>query len=60
MRLLQEHLQELDAEIGHIVERSREGRILLSIPPMGPIQAATLIAGIGHIDNFRSAAALRA
>jgi transposase len=60
LRLLQTHLGELDTEIGHIVEQSREGQILLSIPPIGPIQAATLIATIGHIDNFRSAAALRA
>lgn len=60
LRLLQTHLRELDAEIGHIVAQSREGQILLSIPAIGPIQAATLIATIGHIDNFRSAAALRA
>jgi transposase len=59
-RLLQTHLAELDAEIGHIVAQSREGQILLSIPPIGPIQAATLMATIGHIDNFPSAAALRA
>jgi transposase len=60
LRLMQTHLGELDAEISHIVAQSREGRILLSIPPIGPIQAGTLIATIGHIDNFRSAAALRA
>lgn len=59
LRLLQEHIERLEQEIKDIVAQSREGRILTSIPPIGPIQAATLLATIGHIDNFRNAAALK-
>jgi transposase len=60
LQLLQEHIAELDQEIAAILGRTREGQILLSIPVIGPIQAASIIAAIGHIDNFPSAAALRA
>jgi len=59
LKVLQEHLGELNAETVQIVEHSREGQILTSIPPIGPIQAATIIAAIGHIDNFESAARLK-
>ncbi len=59
LRLLQAHIGQLEEEIKQILAQSREGRILTSIPPIGPIQAATLIATIGHIDNFRNAAALK-
>jgi transposase len=60
LRLLIEHVAELDAELGTIVAASREGRILTSIPVIGPLQAAAILAAIGHVDNFASAAALRA
>lgn len=60
LKLLEEHLCQLEEEITRIVAQSREGRILTSIPPIGPIQAATLIAAIGHIDNFSKAAELKA
>lgn len=60
LKLLQEHLLQLEEEITRIIAQSREGRILTSIPPIGPIQAATLIAAIGHIDNFSKAAELKA
>ena len=59
LRLLRAHLEQLDVEIEHIVTQAREGRILLSLPGIGVIQAATIVAAIGHIDNFRSAAALK-
>lgn len=59
LKVLQEHLDELDAEVTKAVEHSREGQILTSIPPIGPIQAATIIASIGHIDNFERAARLK-
>jgi transposase len=59
LNILQEHLDQLDVEITQAVEHSREGQILTSIPPIGPIQAATIIASIGHIDNFESAARLK-
>lgn len=38
---------------------SREGHILLSIPPIGPIQAATIIATVGNIANFEKASELK-
>jgi transposase len=60
LHLLQEHVQELNTEIERIVASSREGRILCSIPAIGFVQAGAIISAIGHIDNFSSAAALRA
>ncbi len=59
LQMLQEHIQQLDKEIGGIVEHAREGQILLSFPGIGPIMAATSIAAIGSIHNFPSAAALK-
>jgi hypothetical protein len=59
LELAQQHLTALDTEMIRIVEQSREGRILTSIPAIGPVQAATIISAIGHIDNFPSAAALK-
>jgi transposase len=60
LHLLQHPVAQLDHQIVAVVKRSREGRILTSIPGIGPIQAATVLAAIGHIDNFASAAALKA
>jgi transposase len=60
LALIQQHLDELNAEIVRIVEDSREGKILLSLPVLGPIQAASLIATIGTIDNFPRASQLKA
>ena len=57
--MLQDHLEQLDDRIAQIVAHSRQGQILTSIPPIGPIHAATLLAVIGSIANFESAAALR-
>lgn len=59
LKLIREHLQQLETEIYRIVEQSREGKILLSLPPMGPIMAATIIATIGTIANFEKAAELK-
>jgi transposase len=59
LRLLQEHIEQLDAVIHQTLETSREGKILSSIIGIGSIQAASIIAHIGHIDNFESAAALK-
>jgi transposase len=52
LRLIQDHLEQLESEIGQIVEQSREGQILTSIPPIGPIFAATIMATVGTIANF--------
>lgn len=59
LRLLQEHIAVLEAEICQIVEQSREGQILISIPGFGPLAAATVLAVIGTIANFESAAAFK-
>lgn len=59
LHLVQGHLERLDTEIADIVKNSREGQILLSMPPIGPVQAATIIATIGHIGNFEKAAELK-
>ena len=59
LKLLQAHLEELDTEICHIVEHSREGQILLSMLVIGPIEATAIISAIGYIENFASAAALK-
>jgi transposase len=60
LKLLQEHIEELDAEIFGIVEQCREGKILMSMQIIGPIQAAMIIATIGHINNFSKASELKA
>jgi len=59
LRLIQDHLEQLESEIGQIVEQSREGQILTSIPPIGPIFAATIIATVGTIANFSRPAQLK-
>jgi hypothetical protein len=59
LRLLQNHLERLEEEINQIVEQSREGQILTSIPPISPLYAAAIIAAIGSIGNFEDAAHLK-
>lgn len=59
LRLIQQHLEQVEIEMMRIGTRSREGRILRSIPGIGELSAATLIALIGNIANFASAAALK-
>lgn len=60
LQLLDTHIEELDVEVAKAVAASREGQILTSIPAIGPMQAAMLIAAIGSIANFESEAKLRA
>lgn len=57
---MQVHLAPIDAEVARILEHAREGRIPLSMPWLGISSAAAKMAAIGHIDNFASAAALKA
>jgi transposase len=59
LRLLQNHLERLEGEIAQIVEQSREGQILTSLPPISPLYAASIIATIGSIGNFADAAHLK-
>ncbi len=58
LRLLQDHVAQLESEITTIVEQAREGQILQSLG-FGPIQAATVIAAIGSIENFPNAGSLK-
>ena len=51
-RLISKHLESLEAEMMQVVEHSREGKIWTSIPGIGPLQAAILIALVGTIANF--------
>ncbi len=60
IELIHQHLESLETEMVGIVERSREGQILTSIPGIGPIPAATIIAMIGNIANFSRASQLKA
>jgi transposase len=59
LRLVQQHLERLDTAIADIVKTCREGQILLSMPPIGPVQAATIIATVGNIANFERASELK-
>jgi transposase len=52
LKLIQEHLELLETEMAQILEHSREGQILTSIPGIGTIAAANIIAMIGNIANF--------
>ena len=58
LKLLQEHIEQLETEIRTIVEQAREGQILRSMD-IGHIQAATIIAAIGSIENFSNAGQLK-
>lgn len=57
--LISQHLQALETEMMHIVEHAREGQILTSIPGIGPLQAAIVIALIGNIANFEKPGQLK-
>ena len=59
LRLLHNHMEQLEETICQIVEQCREGKILLSIPPINPLAAATILATIGHIANFEDAGHLK-
>jgi transposase len=58
--LMEDHIKVLETEIQATFATSREGRIVMSVPGWGPMQAAVLIAGIGNIANFPTAAAFQA
>ena len=60
LRLIWQHVVELDAEISQVIMHCREGQILTSIPGIGPIAAATLLALIGNIANFDRPSQLKA
>lgn len=59
LRVMQEHLEQLEAEMTQVVAHCREGQILTSIPGIGPVAAASIIAQIGTIANFSRASQLK-
>jgi transposase len=59
LKLIYANLKEIDKEVATILQDSREGQILLSIPGMGNTTAATILAAIGSIENFKSAGHLK-
>jgi transposase len=59
LRLLREHMEALDERIATLIEGTREGQILTSFPMISPMRAASIIASISSIGNFRSSAALK-
>ncbi len=60
LKLIREHTEQIDAEIEHIVETAREGRILMSLPGIGLTTAAAIVAAVGHVDNFPNGGFLKA
>lgn len=60
LRLLERHLEEIERREEQILLKSREGRILRSIPGIGVHAAAAILSAIGNIRNFPNAAALKA
>ncbi len=59
LKLIAEHLQQVETEMIQVVEHCREGKILTSLPGSGPQAAAALIATIGTLANFERAAQLK-
>lgn len=60
LRTLEESEEETKVEIAALVEKSREGQILLSFGDfMGHLAAGEIIASIGTIDNFARASKLK-
>ncbi len=59
LKLIAEHLQQVETEMIQVVEHCREGKILTSLPGIGPQAAAALIATIGTSANFERAAQLK-
>lgn len=59
LKLIHTHIEQLEAEMTLVIEHSREGQILTSIPGIGAIQAAIIIAYIGNIANFERPSQLK-
>jgi transposase len=60
LQMLVRHRDAIDVKVAQVVEEAREGQILRSIPGIGVHAAAAILAAIGNIDNFPTAAALKA
>jgi transposase len=59
LTLIQRHLEQLEAEILQVIEHSREGKILTSIPGIGSLQAAIIISALGNSANFERPSQLK-
>jgi Transposase IS116/IS110/IS902 family len=59
LRVIQEHLEELETEMTQVIQQCREGKILTSIPGIGAVPAASILAMIGSIANFARASQLK-
>lgn len=59
LQLLQAHVEERETEITPVIDGCREGKILTSIPGIGTVPAASILAMIGHIANFSRASQLK-
>jgi transposase len=60
LQLIRQHVEELDAEMRQVMTHCRQGQILTSLPGIGPIAAATILALIGNIANFDRPSQLKA
>jgi transposase len=58
LELIQAHLEQLETEMAQVIDHCREGKILTSIPGLGPTQTA-ILASIGTIAKFERAAQLQ-
>jgi hypothetical protein len=59
LALLTQHLERLESEMTLVVGQCREGPILTSIPGIGAVPAAAIIASIGNIANFARSSQLK-
>lgn len=59
LREVNASLVEIDEKIKELIEESREGKILTSIPGIGTMHAAFILASIGNIRNFEKSSHLR-
>jgi transposase len=59
LQVIEHHLEDLEAEITQVIQACREGKILTSIPGIGAVPAASILAQIGSITNFSRASQLK-
>lgn len=58
-QLILEHLEHRETEMTQVIEACREGNILTSMPGIGAVPAASVLAMIGNIANFSRASQLK-
>ena len=59
LQLILEHLEQLETEITQVIEACRDGKILSSLPGIGAVPAASVLAMIANIANFSRASQLK-